>query len=109
MSYQHTLGERARVRLAREGGVAHMPALVRPREIAFHDCSLSQRKKVCRLLDEAEQLKCAGDQAGQGDQRYFRIIIMPVGSDSDVITLHVPEHRAPESLVSLWKNGPCDD
>ncbi|REC94405.1 protealysin inhibitor emfourin [Kushneria indalinina] len=108
MSYQHTLGERARVRLAREGGVAYMPALARPREITFHECSLSQRKKVCRLLDEVEGLKCPGDQAGQGDQRYFRIVIMPVGNDSDVITLHVPERRAPEALVSLWESGPND-
>ncbi|GHC30566.1 hypothetical protein GCM10010082_25880 [Kushneria pakistanensis] len=109
MSYRHSLGERARVRVAREGGVAYMPALARPREINFQECSLSQRKKVCQLLDDAEQLKCPGDQAGQGDQRYFRIVIMPAGSDTDVITLHVPERKAPKPLVALWKNGPETD
>lgn len=108
MSYLDSLDERARVRLAREGGVAYMPALARPRDINFRECSRTQRQRVCQLLDEAERLQCT-EQIGRGDQRYYRIVIMPAGEEGEEITLKVPEQQAPQPLVLLWKKGPVED
>ncbi len=105
MSYRDALDERALIRLAREGGVAYMPALARPREIDFQKCSPPQRQRVCRLLDEVAGLNCT-EQVGRGDQRYYRIVIMPAGEEGEAITLKVPEQQAPKPLVVLWKEGP---
>lgn len=46
-----TLDDQAVVRLSRQGGVAMIQALSRPREIEFAQCNLDQRARICSLLE----------------------------------------------------------
>ncbi|WP_106478668.1 protealysin inhibitor emfourin [Phytohalomonas tamaricis] len=95
----------ALVKLSREGGVAYMPTLARPRAIDFQRCSSNQRRFVCDILARAEQA-ASHDSVGKGDQRYFRIEVRKRRDEERPdIELSVPEQCAPQELVSLWLRG----
>lgn len=99
-------GSRACIRLTREGGVAYLPALARPREVAMAECSAPQQRAVREALDEARAHGCPPTEAGRGDQRYFRIVIACPDDPNGEETLIVPEAQAPGALVKLWESGP---
>jgi len=61
------LGKNSTVRLSRQGGVAAIPALSRPREIEFASCDEREREQVCSVLEGC--VPFAAENAGQGDRR----------------------------------------
>lgn len=100
------LGENAVVRVSRQGGVAAIPGLTRPREIAFAQCEPQQRTQICSLLSGCMPLAADTGVAGRGDQRFYQIELNYRIEDRDEMqVLKVPEHDAPSGLVQLWEKG----
>jgi len=99
-----TLGNDAVVRLSRQGGVAAIHALTRPRRIEFAQCDLDQRTRICSLLEGC--LPLADSASGRGDQRFFEIEVhFRSGEHDDRMVMKVPEDQAPGELVRLWDKG----
>jgi hypothetical protein len=99
-----TLGDDAVVSLSRQGGVAAIHALTRPRRIEFAQCDLDQRTRICSLLEGC--LPLADSASGRGDQRFFEIEVhFRSGEQDDRMVMKVPEDRAPGELVRLWDKG----
>lgn len=98
------LDDHAVVRLSRQGGVAAIHALTRPREIDFAQCDIDQRARICSVLEGCVPLASA--ESGRGDQRFFRIEVRYRTKDQDdEMVLQVPEDQAPGELVHLWDKG----
>ncbi|MCI0994040.1 hypothetical protein HNO91_08115 [Pseudomonas corrugata] len=98
------LDDNAVVRLSRQGGVAAIHALTRPREIEFAQCDLDQRTRIHSVLEGC--LPLTSSTSGQGDQRFFQIEVRYRTDDQDnEMVLQVPEDRAPGELVHLWDKG----
>lgn len=98
------LDDKAVVRLSRQGGVAAIPTLTRPRKIEFAQCDLDQRTRICSVLEGC--LPLASPTPGRGDQRFFRIEMRYRTNDQDdEMVLQVPEDQAPGELVRLWDKG----
>jgi hypothetical protein len=89
-------------RVLRQGGVAAIPALSRPRRIALRDCPADRRVALCAILDEAAH--AAQPDCGAGDQRYFTVEIRYEGQEHP-LRFDVPESCAPRTLVTLWREG----
>jgi len=92
----------ARVRLRREGGVAPVPARAQPRDIDLSACSEQRRRSVCDALAAAA---AQAGSAGGGDQRYFHVEILFEGIAAGIVAFEVPEGRAPDALLEIWKRG----
>lgn len=90
------------VRLSREGGLAYLPALARPRSIDLATCPPGLRQEVCDALQSAAPV--AVERCGGGDQRYFHVEVRYQGDAVADISFDVPEADAPDALVRLWKN-----
>ncbi|WP_016775216.1 MULTISPECIES: protealysin inhibitor emfourin [Pseudomonas] len=88
------------LRVSRQGGVAAIHSLSRPREIEFAQCDISQRSRICSVLEGC--LPLDSTESGRGDQRFYQI---EVRYQSGEMVLKVPEDRAPGELVSLWDKG----
>jgi hypothetical protein len=98
------LDDQAVVRLSRQGGVAMIQALSRPREIEFAQCNLDQRTRICSLLEGC--LPLTNPSSGCGDQRFYQIeVSYRAGELDDRMVLKVPEDQAPGELVRLWDKG----
>ena len=98
------LDDKAVVKLSRQGGVAAIHALTRPREIEFAQCDLDQRTRICSVLEGC--LPLTSSTPGRGDLRYFQIEVRYRSNDQDdEMVLQVPEDRAPGDLVHLWDKG----
>ncbi|KJH80619.1 hypothetical protein MCB86_16260 [Pseudomonas sp. KSR10] len=98
------LGSDATVRLSRQGGIATMQALSRPREIDFARCDEQQRGQICSVLEGC--LPLATSTSGQGDRRYYQIELRYRENErDDELVLQIPEERAPGELVRLWDKG----
>ena len=97
------LSDDAVIELAREGGVAWIPALSGMRKIVVAKLNEQQKQRIATILQQSLPLgKPPGqpDSPGRGDQRqivseqhYHSLIIL------------IPEDRAPDSLVELWRDG----
>ncbi|MHC8401412.1 protealysin inhibitor emfourin [Pseudomonas sp. MDT1-17] len=99
-----TLGDDAVVRLSRQGGVAAIHNLTRPREIEFAQCDADQRTRICSLLEGC--LLMTSLSAGRGDQRFYQIEVrFRSGEQDDRMVMKVPEDQAPGELVHLWDKG----
>jgi len=96
------LGPKTVIHLWREGGLAYLPALARPSAIALEECSEDERQAICQVLEASVQ-QADAERAGHGDQRYFRIEVQLARDDDPVLDLKVPETRAPDGLVKLWR------
>ncbi|SDI50453.1 hypothetical protein SAMN05216588_11832 [Pseudomonas flavescens] len=98
------LGSDAVVRISRQGGFAAIAALSHPREIDFAQCDPNQRGQVCSVLQTC--LPMASQEAGKGDQRFYRIELRIARQDAPgELVLQIPEERAPSDLVKLWEKG----
>jgi len=98
------LGDDARVRLSRQGGLAAIHALSRPREIEFAQCDISQRSRICSVLEGC--LPLDSTVSGRGDQRFYQIEVnYRSGGQEDRMVLKVSEDQAPGELVHLWDTG----
>ena len=73
------------ISIAREGGFAFMPGLAKPRRIVLSKCSEDEQNRIAELIGSVAVL--AVPDAGRGDQRYYRIEIVP------------------EALVKLWEKA----
>lgn len=99
-----TLGDDAVIHLSRQGGVAAIHALTRPRSIEFAQCDIEQRSRICGVLEGC--LPFAEPASGRGDQRFFEIEVhYRSGEQDDQMVLKVPEEQAPSDLVHLWDKG----
>jgi hypothetical protein len=97
------------VRVTREGGVAYLPGLSRPRSYQLGNCSEELRQQI------GEALQSAAPHAGQrngpgspgGDQRFYRVevVVESATTHTGSISFEVPESDAPEALVHLWKDA----
>jgi hypothetical protein len=94
------LGVDSVLRVSRQGGVAAIHSLSRPREIEFAQCDISQRSRICSVLEGC--LPLDSSDSGRGDQRFYQI---EVRYKSGEMLLKVPEDRAPGELVHLWDKG----
>ncbi|WP_131107912.1 protealysin inhibitor emfourin [Pseudomonas sp. Sample_10] len=98
------LGDDARVRLSRQGGFAPIHALSRPREIEFAQCDISQRTRICSVLEGCLTLDTS--ESGRSDQRFYQVeVSYRQGEQEDHMVLKVPEDQAPGDLVHLWDTG----
>ena len=97
------------VRVTREGGVAYLPGLSRPRSYQLGNCSEELRQQI------GEALQSAAPHAGQrngpgspgGDQRFYRVevVVESATTHAGSVSFEVPESDAPEALVHLWKDA----
>jgi hypothetical protein len=87
--------------LAREGGVAYLPALNGPRRILLAHFDAARRQQICQLINQALPYAKAEPEAGRGDQRYFRLELRA----ERTVILIIPESHVPEGLVELWKGS----
>ncbi|MBV4477487.1 protealysin inhibitor emfourin [Pseudomonas botevensis] len=94
------LGDDSVVRVSRQGGVAAIHSLSRPREIEFAQCDIGQRSRICSVLERC--LSLDNSESGRGDQRFYQI---EVRSRAGEMVLKVPEDQAPGDLVHLWDKG----
>lgn len=95
--------------VAREGGIAYMPRLAAPRRIALAELDETQRLRISEILRRSlplGQQPGLADSPGRGDQRYYRIQITWTRHNgiTDFMLL-IPESKAPEALVDLWRHG----
>ncbi|MDT8896525.1 hypothetical protein RSO41_17895 [Halomonas sp. I1] len=93
------------LRLSREGGVAHMPGLARPRWIRCDRCSEAQRAELQALLDEA--VRC-GERRMPGVDRRLLHLWVEEGGEAPVWTLSVAEDTVPETLLRWWRLAASD-
>lgn len=94
------------VRLSREGGLAYLPGLAKPRRIDMATCPPGVRQEVCDAILHAAPKAMPGSAGAGGDQRYFHVEVEFEGADTARVTFDVPEADAPETLVRLWKRPP---
>ncbi|MDR5861311.1 hypothetical protein FZZ93_17870 [Halomonas eurihalina] len=88
------------LRLSREGGVAHMPGLARPRRIRCDRCSEAQRAELQALLDEA--VRYGECQAPGADRRILHLGVEE-GGETPTWTLSVSEDSVPDTLLRWWR------
>lgn len=96
------LGDDSVLRVSRQGGVAAIHSLSRPREIEFAQCDISQRSRICSVLEGCLPLDTC--ESGRGDQRFYQIEVR-YQSGAEEMVLKVPEDQAPGDLVHLWDKG----
>lgn len=92
------------VRLTRQGGLAYLPGLARPRTIDLATCPPDVRQEACDALERAAPVAVARDAGGGGDQRYFHVEVLYRGAGVADVSFDVPESEAPDTLVRLWKD-----
>ncbi len=100
------------IEVTREGGFAFIPALCVRQRVDWRDLSPAQRQRLCDLINHVAALAAqSGQQAGRGDQRYYRILILDQSAGQrpqEPQEITVPESSAPRELAVLWKNGKLD-
>ncbi|ARJ42772.1 hypothetical protein B1H58_12555 [Pantoea alhagi] len=103
------LTDDAVIDLAREGGFAYIPKLAGQRRIALGQLANPQKERVCEILRHSLPLGEPADkqqQAGRGDQYYYRIqISYDTQHHSADIVIVIPDSLAPPELKALWKEG----
>lgn len=105
-----SLESNAVIEIYREGGIAFIPKLSGPRRIELSDMSDDKRQQLCQLINQAMPYAQEKENAGHGDQRYFRIEIYFASAEhSASLVVIVPETEAPEELVNLWKQARPED
>jgi hypothetical protein len=96
------------VRIAREGGVAWTPGLSRPRSFCLGKCDDTARRRIEEALQGAAQ---CGEEEGAcargGDQRFYRVdvVVDDAAKAYASLSFEVPEARAPQAFVQLWKDA----
>ncbi len=110
MALLSPLNEHTVLEVSREGGLAFIPTLNVRQRVAWCDLSLTQRERLCALINPMASLVPIGGapSAGRGDQRYYRIVVL--GQDTarqspPGLEIVVPESSAPPELAMLWKKG----
>ncbi|MEA9392475.1 protealysin inhibitor emfourin [Acerihabitans sp. TG2] len=104
------LDEHTVLDVTREGGLAFIPAFNVHQRVAWCDLPLTQRERLCALINPMASQAAAdsGPSAGRGDQRFYRILILgqdPARHLPPEFEIVVPESSAPPELAMLWKKG----
>ena len=101
------MNEASVVRVTREGGIAYMPGLARPRSFQLGDCTDELRRQIDDALQSAvPHAEESGSAATGGDQRFYRVeVVMEDAASASSVSFEVPETEAPEALVHLWKDA----
>lgn len=98
------------IEIYREGGVAFIPKLSGPRRVELSGMSDDKRREICELINKTLPFAQEKENAGRGDQRYFRLEIYYASAEhSASLVVIIPETETPEELVDLWKQAPPDD
>lgn len=95
------------IELAREGGLAFIPKLSGKRRIVIAELSPAQRQRLDAILRQTLPFSKPPGQAdspGRGDQRFYRLQFIWSSHQPDLLLL-IPENKAPESLIELWREG----
>ena len=95
------------IELAREGGLAFIPKLSGKRRIIIAQLNAQQRLRLLEILHQTLPLGHVPgkrDSPGRGDQRFYRLQIIWAAQHNDMLLL-IPENKAPQSLVELWRQG----
>lgn len=97
------------IEIYREGGVAFIPKLSGPRRVELSGMSDDKRREICQLINKALPYAQEKENAGRGDQRYFRLEIYYTSAEhSASLVVIIPETETPEELVDLWKQAQPD-
>ena len=105
-----SLESNAVIEIYREGGIAFIPKLSGPRRVELSDMSDDKRQQLCQLINQAMPYAQEKENAGRGDQRYFRLEIYYASAETTAsLVVIIPETQAPEELVDLWKQAPPDE
>lgn len=100
------LDEATVVRVTREGGLAYLPGLSRPRSFQLGDCNDELRRQIGDALQSAvPHASQPGATVSGGDQRFYRVEVLVQGTEEVSVSFEVPEAEAPEALVHLWKDA----
>ncbi len=101
------LNETSVVRVTREGGIAYMPGLARPRSFQLGDCTEELRQQIDDALQSAvPHADESGATSPGGDQRVYRVeVVVESAAAGSSVSFDVPETEAPEALVHLWKDA----
>jgi hypothetical protein len=101
------LSETSVVRVTREGGIAYMPGLARPRSFQLGDCTEELRQQIDDALQSAvPHADESGATSPGGDQRVYRVeVVVQSAAAGSSVSFEVPETEAPEALVHLWKDA----
>lgn len=91
------------VRLRREGGVAHLPGLARPRCIHCARYSEAQRDELWHLLSSAES-GAGGEEVSGADRRRFCLSVEDANGNS-LWLLTVAEDAMPQELIEWWRRA----
>ena len=98
------------IEIYREGVVAFIPKLSGPRRVELSGMSDDKRREICQLINKALPYAQEKENAGRGDQRYFRLEIYYASAEHYAsLVVIIPETETPEELVDLWKQAPPDD
>jgi len=98
------------VRVTREGGVAYVPGLSRPRSYQLGNCTEELRQQIGEALQSAvpHAEERGGPGSPGGDQRFYRVEVVVESATThsgSSVSFEVPETEAPEALVHLWKDA----
>ena len=101
------LNETSVVRVTREGGIAYVPGLARPRSFQLGDCTAELRQQIDEALrSAAPHAEESGAASPGGDRRVYRVeVVVQSAAAGSSVSFDVPETEAPEALVHLWKDA----
>ena len=101
-----SLESSAVIEMYREGGVAFIPKLNGPRRVSMAGMSEDKRQQICQLINQSLPYAEPPEQAGRGDQRYYRLeISYATAQQSGSLVLIIPETQTPAELIELWKSA----
>jgi|SRR5471030_1032519 len=104
-----TLDSSAVIEMYREGGMAFIPKLNGPRRVALAGMSDDKRREICQLINQSLPYAKPAEEAGSGDQRYYRLEIQYAApGQSGSLVVIIPESQIPAELVELWKAASPD-
>jgi hypothetical protein len=100
------LDQASRVLLSREGGVAYLPGRKNSCSIELGDCSKEERQRISTALRSVVPVAQPEEETGHGDQRYY-VVLITFAREAAVedVQFRVAEQRAPDELLTLWREG----
>ena len=89
--------------LRRQGGIAHIPGLARPRYIRCDRLDAAQRERLLALLREVARRAAETRVTAAADQRRFYLVVEDAEGRCQW-SAELDEQRMPEELLLLWRD-----
>ncbi|MBD3897730.1 hypothetical protein IEI94_17880 [Halomonas sp. ML-15] len=89
--------------LRRQGGIAHIPGLAKPRYIRCDRLDDAQRERLLDLLTEAARRAAETRVTVAADQRIFHLAVEDAEGRCQW-SAELDEQRMPEELLLLWRD-----